>query len=122
MQPIFTEMINMWKDLGYELPIEDGKFWLYNNFISGFTKDGNIIKIYKYKVYEDLHIEIKPYKDGIGYNLQDFETWEQTIIRNSDRLNFLEQESLDVITKTDKDYVDYKKVLSKSNVKDNIVL
>ena len=122
MQPIFTEMINMWKDLGYELPIEDGKFWLYNNFISGFTKDGNIIKIYKYKVYEDLHIEIKPYKDGIGYNLQDFETWEQTIIRNSDRLNFLEQESLDVITKTDKDYVDYKKVLSTSTGKDSMVL
>ena len=26
MQPIFTEMINMWKDLGYELPIEAENF------------------------------------------------------------------------------------------------
>lgn len=62
MQPIFKEMIQMWNDLGYSLPIEEGKYWLENHFVCGFTADGELHKLYKYKVADDLSIEITPYK------------------------------------------------------------
>lgn len=62
MQPIFKEMIQMWNDLGYPLPIEEGKYWLENHFVCGFTADGELHKLYKYKVADDLSIEIAPYK------------------------------------------------------------
>lgn len=62
MQPIFKEMIQMWNDLGYLLPIEEGKYWLENHFVCGFTADGELHKLYKYKVADDLSIEITPYK------------------------------------------------------------
>ena len=62
MQPIFKEMIGMWADLGYELPIKEGIYWLDNNFIKAFTSDGTLHKLWKYKVFDDLHIEITKYK------------------------------------------------------------
>lgn len=62
MQPIFKEMIQMWNDLGYPLPIEEGEYWLENHFVCGFTADGELHKLYKYKVADDLSIEITPYK------------------------------------------------------------
>lgn len=62
MQPIFKEMIQMWNDLGYPLPIEEGKYWLENHFVCGFTDDGKLHNLYKYKVADDLSIEITPYK------------------------------------------------------------
>ncbi|MCZ2398172.1 MAG: hypothetical protein LC100_16740 [Chitinophagales bacterium] len=62
MQPIFKEMIQMWNDLGYPLPIEEGKYWLENHFVCGFTADGELHKLYKYKVADDLSIKITPYK------------------------------------------------------------
>ena len=63
MLPIFSELLKMWADLGYELPIEEGRYWLDNNFILGFTHDGNLVKLYKYKVDDDLNISLKPYDD-----------------------------------------------------------
>ena len=54
----------MWADLGYELPIKEGIYWLDNNFIKAFTPDGTLHKLWKYKVFDDLHIEITKYKDN----------------------------------------------------------
>ena len=47
--------------MGYKLPLQEGKFWLENNFIQAFTPDGEMRKLYKYKVFKDLSIEITPY-------------------------------------------------------------
>ena len=62
MQPIFGDMLKMWADMGYDLPMKEGRFWLENNFIQGFTPDGEMHKLYKYKVNSDLSIEITPYR------------------------------------------------------------
>lgn len=40
MQPIFKELIQMWSDLGYPLPIEEGKYWLDNHFVIAFDCRG----------------------------------------------------------------------------------
>ena len=57
----------MWSDLGYDLSIKEGKYWLENNFIQAFTRDGTLRKLYKYKVFNDLHIEITPYSNKIKF-------------------------------------------------------
>ena len=57
----------MWSDLGYDLPIKEGKYWLENNFIQAFTRDGALRKLWKYKVFDDLHIEITPYHNKIKF-------------------------------------------------------
>jgi hypothetical protein len=57
-------MIEMWANLGYELPIKEGVYWLDNNFIKAFTPDGTLHKLWKYKVFDDLHIEITKHKDN----------------------------------------------------------
>lgn len=40
MQPIFKEMIKMWSDLGFTLPIQEGYCWLDNHFICTFDHVG----------------------------------------------------------------------------------
>ena len=67
MLPIYNDLLKMWSDLGYNLPIKEGKYWLENNFIQAFTRDGTLRKLWKYKVFDDLHIEITPYSNKIKF-------------------------------------------------------
>lgn len=67
MLPIYSDLLKMWSDLGYDLPIKEGKYWLENNFIQAFTRDGTLRKLWKYKVFDDLHIEITPYNNKIKF-------------------------------------------------------
>lgn len=62
MQPIYKELIQMWSDNGYTMPIEAGKYWLDNHFICAFTPDGELHKLYKYQVFDDLSIKISDYQ------------------------------------------------------------
>ena len=48
MLPIYSDLLKMWSDLGYDLPIKEGKYWLENNFIQAFTRDGTLRKLWKY--------------------------------------------------------------------------
>ncbi len=95
MQPIFKEQINMWKDLGYDIPIEEGMYWLDRGIIKAFTSDGKIHNLYKYKVNDDLTIQISKHKDYKSVFV--FETWDATIERMNDRLNELENESINFL-------------------------
>ena len=67
MLPIYSDLLKMWSDLDYDLPIKEGKYWLENNFIQAFTRDGTLRKLWKYKVFDDLHIEITPYHNKIKF-------------------------------------------------------
>ena len=67
MLPIYNDLLKMWSDLGYDLPVKEGKYWLENNFIQVFTRDGTLRKLWKYKVFDDLHIEITPYHNKIKF-------------------------------------------------------
>ena len=88
MQPIFKEQIKMWSDLGYLLPITEGKYWYDNHFVCAFTPDGRLHKLYKYKVFDDLSIEIKPYaKAPKGWQDCHFETWSETAEREREDAN-----------------------------------
>ena len=53
----------MWCDLGFDIPIKEGYYWLDNGIIKAFTPDGQLHKLYKYKVLDDLSISITEHKD-----------------------------------------------------------
>lgn len=120
MQPIFKEMIQMWGDLGYPLPIEEGKYWLENHFICGFTEDGKLHKLYKSKVRDDLTVEVTPYKSSKVNG--EFETWEQTIKRYETELAEKERRSLEVIRNAIKEYPNHKRAVFTSTGKDSMVV
>ena len=102
MQPIFKEFIQFLEDkTGRKAGMADATFWLDNGFVKGFTPDGVLHKLYKYKVYDDLSISLEKHKDYIE---AEFETWDQTIKRLSGDLDVMINESLDVIRDTIKKY------------------
>ena len=112
----------MWADLGYELPIKEGIYWLDNNFIKAFTPDGTLHKLWKYKVFDDLHIEITKYKGNKMVLCEsDFETWEDTVKRYDDRLTQLETDSVNLIKKVFAEYESYDKYVLTSTGKDSMV-
>ena len=121
MLPIYSDLLKMWSDLGYDLPIKEGKYWLENNFIQAFTRDGTLRKLWKYKVFDDLHIEITPYHNKIKFCHDDFETWEETADRLAPDLDIKIEESLVVIRDTVAKYKDYEFLVLTSTGKDSMV-
>ena len=121
MLPIYSDLLKMWSDLGYDLPIKEGKYWLENNFIQAFTRDGTLRKLWKYKVFDDLHIEITPYHNKIKFCEGDFETWEETADRLASDLDTKIEESLTVIRDTVEKYKDYEFLVLTSTGKDSMV-
>ena len=121
MLPIYSDLLKMWSDLGYDLPIKEGKYWLENNFIQAFTRDGTLRKLWKYKVFDDLHIEITPYHNKIKFCEGDFETWEETADRLAPDLDTKIEESLAVIRDSVAKYKDYEFLVLTSTGKDSMV-
>lgn len=120
MQPIFNEQIKMWSDLGYPLPIEEGTYWYDNHFICAFDMGGVRHKLYRYKVFDDLSIEIKPYEKCKSDIV--FETWYQTVSRMSKEINEKSSHAMSVICKATQDYPQHKKVVFTSTGKDSMVV
>lgn len=121
MLPIYNELLTMWRDKGFVLPIEEGRFWLDNNFIQGITHDGDLIKLYKYKVFDDLHIEITKYSNKGNLSFTDFETWEETVAHNLNRLDAKINDSIKIIEKSLSNYSDCSKFILTSTGKDSMV-
>ena len=119
MQPIYNEQITMWRDLGFDLPIGGGKYWMNNHFICGF-KDGVLTKLWKYKVLDDLSIVITPLPK-VKFDDADYETWEDTVKRYSGELMAKIEQSMVVIYEAYRQYGDYYKVLMTSSGKDSMV-
>ena len=121
MLPIYSDLLKMWSDLGYDLPIKEGRYWLENNFIQAFARDGTLIKLWKYKVFDDLHIEITPYHNKTKYLESDLETWQETVERNSERMLALENESIELIKRLLNSYTDYDRYILTSTGEDSMV-
>lgn len=87
----------MWSDLGFDIPITEGFYWLDRGIIKAFSPDGILHKLYKYKVNDDLTINITKHKEY--YNFCP-ESWEETYQRLEIELSSKINESLDVIKST----------------------
>ena len=112
----------MWSDLGQTVPIAEGKFWLDNNMIKAYTRDGELHSLYRYRVYDDLSIVITKHKDNKFNNYDDFETWQETAERLSPALSLKIEESLNVIKTTVTEYKDYDFLVLTSTGKDSMVV
>lgn len=111
----------MWNDLGNPIPIQEGKFWLHNHFICGFKSNGELIKLYKYQVLDDLNIRITPYKGFVPDNLKSYESWTETLKRLDCELTTMENKSLSIINESVTKYFKHKKYVFVSTGKDSIV-
>lgn len=98
MLPIFKEYIQFLKyktNNDHKLEVlSEGYFWLDNQIIKAFDSNGNLHKVLKINISNDLSIIIKPYNTKFP---EYFESWYETSIRLTDRLNHLEQDSINLL-------------------------
>ena len=71
MQPIYEDLIKMWKENGFDYEIYPGTFWL----------DNSIVKAYKVMIADDLSVTFKKHSNCPDYTDFNFETWEETAKR-----------------------------------------
>lgn len=92
MNLIFKEYIEFLEDNGLDnnkYRLIEGYYWLDNQIIKAYDKQGNIHKILRMRIDENLQIKFS------GYKQDDFEieSWKETVKRNKERLEKLEDES-----------------------------
>lgn len=73
--------------------LEEGYYWYDKTIIKAFDKEGNIHKILKLKIDDELNIEFKEYKNKPF----DMATWQDIVELNKDRLEKLETHSIKLI-------------------------
>lgn len=79
MLPIFNEYRGMLKEFGVNLSqYDEDKLWIDRLIIRGISKNGEIKKICRLKVTDELEYEYKFYSD-IPKN-EELETWEETYL------------------------------------------
>lgn len=117
MLPIFNEYIHFLKDKGVDLPIEEGYYWIDRQIIKAYDIQGNLQKIYRLKIDEDLNITYTKYKNKKMVLVP----WVKTIEKNQDKLMQIEEDSLNMIKNKLNKYKTYKPIILTSGGKDSIV-
>lgn len=96
MLPIFNEYRGMLKEFGVNLSqYDEDKLWIDRLIIRGISKNGEVKKICRLKVTDELEYEYKFYSD-IPKN-EELETWEETYLRIYDEISDKEIESNKII-------------------------
>ena len=88
MLPIFKEYIKFLKDKGVDIPIEEGYCWLDRQIIKAYDIQGNLHKLYRLKIDDNLNITYTKYKNN---NKIEFESWQDTINRKLKRLKMIDK-------------------------------
>jgi len=116
MLPIFNEYCKFIYDKT-GLQLTEGYYWMDKSIIKAFDKQGNIHKMYRLNINNDLSATYKIYKT------KDFElaTWNDMVLLRNDRLNELETESINMLQhyglNTDKKIIDTNSTGKDSEVK-----
>lgn len=120
MLPVFNEYKKMLKDFGVNLSqYDEDKLWVDRLIVRGIGKDGEVKKICRLKVTDDLDYEYKFYS-SIPKN-EDLETWEETYTRMLPQIIIRAQESCDIIEDVVEEYYNngYSIILPTSMGKDS---
>lgn len=120
IQPIFKEYIKFLCDNGIKLPIQEGTYWLDNQIVKAYGKDGRLYYLYRLKINDDLTMTCKQHPDFKHTKGVEFETWQDTIQRNHTNMFLNELCSLALLQKYGKD-TDRKIIDLNSTGKDSIV-
>ena len=100
MNPIFNEYLTFLRDTsGKQLSeLKEGYFWLDNQIIKGFDKQGNTHKFYRVKVSDDLKLTINKPKSGYSDIEQvELASWNDLIEMNKSNLENIESEAKQLI-------------------------
>ena len=96
MNPIFKEYCKFLKDI-VNLELEEGYYWLDNQIIKALDKQGNIHKLYRITIDDNLSIS---YKIPRNYEtIEDFDlaSWDDLIEMNMAHLENIESEAKQLI-------------------------
>lgn len=118
MNPVYNEMIQFLSDKGIEIGLKEGYYWIDRMFIKCFDKQGNIQKIARILIDNKLNVTYKVYEHKKPFEI---ESWEQTIKRNTSRLQQLEEESISLIRENITRYEGYTHAVLSSGGKDSSV-
>lgn len=108
MNPIFNEYIKFLQDNGVDTEkynLKEGYYWLDKQIIKAHDNKGNIHKILRLYIDDNLKITTKEYKTQVF----EIESWKDTVSRNKNRLLKIENSSLALLSKyksTDRIIVD----------------
>lgn len=118
MLPIFKDYIKFLKEKNEELDfLEEGVYWYDKSIIKAFDKNGEVVKVARLKIDDDLNLEVKKYKSK---NVE-LEKWSDTVNRNINRLNELEVQSKETICEYINKYSDRRVAVLSSGGKDSTV-
>lgn len=118
MNLVFKEYIKFLKDNGLKQELIEGYYWLDKSIIKAYDKDGNLHKVLRISIDDELNLSFKEYKDKPF----EIESWEETVRRNYNRLSELERESIELIKDSIDKYKGWKINVLTSGGKDSSVV
>lgn len=117
MNPIYKEYIEFLENKGVDKKFEEGYYWLDNQIIKAFDTDGNIHKVLRIHVDDDLNVSFKKYKEETF----EIESWYDTANRYKENINNLEEHSLNLIEEAKEKYKGRQYAVPYSTGKDSSV-
>lgn len=118
MNLVFNEYIQFLKSKGIDLGLKEGYYWQNKLIIKAYDKQGNIHKIARLHIDNNLNITAKKYK----HEEFQIESWQETVERNNTRLEQLENEALKVINNVSTKYKDHNIICTISGGKDSSIV
>lgn len=118
VQPIFKEYIKFLQDNDVNLELKEGYYWLDNQIIKAFDKQGNIHKIARIRIDDNLKVSYTTYKRTEF----EIESWQETVYRHTARLIEIENNSLELINTSIQKYKNYKPIILSSGGKDSSIV
>jgi 3'-phosphoadenosine 5'-phosphosulfate sulfotransferase (PAPS reductase)/FAD synthetase len=120
---VYKEYIAFLKDNGVNVEkynLKEGYYWLDRQIIKAYDKQGNIHKVLRMNIQDDLSIIVKDYKEEkVKWEI---ESWMETVERNKSKLMELEKESLELIRSSLGKYKEHKPIVLTSTGKDSQVV
>lgn len=117
MNLVYKEYIQFLHDKGVKLDLQEGYYWLDRQIIKAFDRQGNIYKIARLYVDDDLNITYKTY-DNKEFELA---SWYDLVELNNERLEMLEVDSLYKIKSYAEKYKEFEPAVLTSGGKDSSV-
>lgn len=121
MTPVYKEFLQYIKDTTGDKKLDmftEGCYWLDRNIIKAFDSEGELHKIVRLNITDQLEASLKWYK------VKEFKpvSWQESIIIHNDRLNTLEQDSINLINMMIVKFPDYQPIVLTSTGKDSEVV
>lgn len=106
MNPVFKEYCKFLKDT-VDLELEEGYYWLDNQIIKAFDKQGNIHKLYRIVIDDNLSVSYKIPQNYETIEHFDLASWTELIKMNHSHLEQIESEAKQLIRDKMDKFTDY---------------